>query len=127
MSGVGFSEIIILALIGLIVLGPKRLPQVANQIGSWVGQARRMTRVMKRQLEEELDLETHLNAPPGHIPRDDDGYSPLHDSPTQSVAGGAGQFPVDRIAEEHDMIDPDCESQQSEEDSDEASRDERDA
>ena len=57
MSGVGFSELIILFLIGLIVLGPERLPRVANQMGSWLGQARRMTRVMKRQLEEELDLE----------------------------------------------------------------------
>lgn len=57
MSGIGFSELIILFLIGLIVLGPERLPRVANQMGSWLGQARRMTRVMKRQLEEELDLE----------------------------------------------------------------------
>jgi len=57
MSGVGFSELIILFLIGLIVLGPERLPRVANQMGSWLGQARRMTRVMKRQLEEEIDLE----------------------------------------------------------------------
>ena len=57
MSGIGFQELIILFLIGLIVLGPERLPRVANQLGSWLGQARRMTRVMKRQLEEELDLE----------------------------------------------------------------------
>ena len=57
MSGIGFSELIILFLIGLIVLGPERLPRVANQLGNWIGQARRMTRVMKRQLEDELDLE----------------------------------------------------------------------
>jgi len=65
MSGVGFSELIILFLIGLIVLGPERLPRVANQLGNWIGQARRMTRVMKRQLEDELDLEnTHDIRPP---------------------------------------------------------------
>ena len=52
MSGIGFWELIILFLIGLIVLGPKRLPQVANQLGEWIGQAKRMTRVMRRQLEE---------------------------------------------------------------------------
>ena len=51
MSGIGSSELIILLLIGLIVLGPTRLPQIANQLGSWIGQARRMTRAMKRQLE----------------------------------------------------------------------------
>jgi len=66
MFGVSGGELIILLLIGLVVLGPERLPRVANQIGGWLGQARRMTRVMKRQLEEELDLnETFkINPPP---------------------------------------------------------------
>lgn len=86
MSGIGFWEFIFLCMIGLIVLGPKRLPAVASQIGSWVGQARRMTRTLKRQLEEELNLDKELSvrpsiAPPVYKPpRDDDDYSPLHDS-----------------------------------------------
>ena len=62
MSGVGSSELIILLLIGLVVLGPKRLPQIANQLGSWIGQARRMTRAMKRQLEDELNVDENFNA-----------------------------------------------------------------
>ena len=60
MFGIGGQELVLLMLIGLIVLGPERLPRIANQIGGWLGQARRMTRVMKRQLEEELDF----NQPP---------------------------------------------------------------
>jgi Sec-independent protein translocase protein TatA len=36
MSGIGFWELIILFLIGLIVLGPERLPRVAGQLGSRV-------------------------------------------------------------------------------------------
>ena len=84
MSGIGFWELIILFLIGLIVLGPERLPRVANQLGSWLGQARRMTRVMKRQLEDELDLDKNLgiNPPPPTKPRndEDDAYSPAHDA-----------------------------------------------
>ena len=95
MSGVGFFELVILFMIGLVVLGPKRLPQVANQLGTWVGQARRMTRAMKRQLEEELDVsedfkdlkklkddfvdDLTIGPAAAHIPRDDDSYSPLHD------------------------------------------------
>ncbi len=88
MSGIGFSEFLILCLIGLIVLGPKRLPQVASQIGNWVGQARRMTRVMKRQLEEELDFDKELNLKPTirQTPNDDDSYSPLHNQPPRTVA-----------------------------------------
>jgi sec-independent protein translocase protein TatB len=85
MSGIGFSELIILFLIGLIVLGPERLPRVANQLGTWLGQARRMTRVMKRQLEEEIDFDLegkspNIKPPPAQpAPHDDDSYSPLHD------------------------------------------------
>ena len=92
MSGVGFWEILFLFMIGLVVLGPKRLPQVASQLGTWIGQARRMTRVMKRQLEEELDFDKELNIRPNinpakhPPPRDDDGYSPLHQQPAKVAA-----------------------------------------
>jgi Tat protein translocase TatB subunit len=83
MSGIGFWELIILFLIGLIVLGPERLPRVANQLGNWLGQARRMTRVMKRQLEEELDLNSQfkIRPPPPATPanEEDDAFSPAHD------------------------------------------------
>jgi len=64
MFGIGFQELVLLSLVGLVVLGPERLPRVANQIGGWLGQARRMTRVMKRQLEDELDFEKDLNIKP---------------------------------------------------------------
>ena len=88
MSGIGFSELLILFMIGLIVLGPERLPRVANQLGAWLGQARRMTRVMKRQLEEELDLDGNpLSIEPRTAeptPSDDDTYSPMHD-PTKAA------------------------------------------
>ncbi len=84
MSGIGFWELIILFLIGLIVLGPERLPRVANQLGNWLGQARRMTRVMKRQLEEELDLDSQfkIKPPPPVTPanEEDDAFSPAHDN-----------------------------------------------
>lgn len=94
MSSVGLSEWVLLALIGLIVLGPERLPGIANQLGSWIGQARRMTRVMKRQLEEEINLEkansikspatettpADLDQVAEHIPanENDDTFSPAH-------------------------------------------------
>jgi len=65
MFGIGGQELILLMLIGLIVLGPEKLPRIASQIGNWLGQARRMTRVMKRQLEEELDFnDTTIIKPP---------------------------------------------------------------
>ena len=97
MSGIGFWELIILFLIGLIVLGPERLPRVANQLGSWLGQARRMTRVMKRQLEDELDLDKNLgiNPPPPTKPRndEDDAYSPAHDADSAGTGVGDDEAP----------------------------------
>jgi len=88
MSGPSFAEFLILCMIGLIVLGPKRLPQVASQIGTWVGKARRITRQLKRQLEEELDVEKNFGFDPKqmHIPLEDDTYSPVHDADDESPA-----------------------------------------
>lgn len=86
MSGIGFWELILLFLIGLIVLGPERLPRVANQLGSWLGQARRMTRVMRRQLEEELDLERQLHPDPPAAVKPKNAN---HDTPSPPrIAGG---------------------------------------
>jgi sec-independent protein translocase protein TatB len=95
MSGVGFSELLILALIGLIVLGPEKLPRVASQIGNWVGQARRMTRVMRRQLEDELDFDEDLkpkSKPGGGTPRDDDTYSPAHIAESNALSDVADEL-----------------------------------
>jgi len=91
MSGIGGSEFLLLCLIGLLVLGPERLPRVASQIGSWLGQARRMTRAMKRQLEEELDVEKNIGINPNELltPREDDTYSPLHDERDNKEETGA--------------------------------------
>jgi len=57
MSGFSSPEFLLIVVLALVVLGPKRLPEIANKIGGWVGQARRMTRIMKRQLEEELNVD----------------------------------------------------------------------
>ena len=98
MSGIGGSEFILLCLIGLLILGPERLPRVARQLGSWVGKARQMTRTLQRQLEEELDVEKNLGFDPEELkgldprqmmtPREDDTYSPLHDEKDESKPSG---------------------------------------
>ena len=86
MSGIGGSEFLLLCVIGLLILGPERLPRVARQIGGWIGKARQMTRAMQRQLQEEIDVEKNLGINPKDFhpdalltPHEDDTYSPLHD------------------------------------------------
>jgi sec-independent protein translocase protein TatB len=56
MFDVGFSELVLLFVIGLLVLGPQKLPKVAAEIGKWVGRARRTATQLRRQLEREIEL-----------------------------------------------------------------------
>ena len=144
MFGIGGQELVLLMLIGLIVLGPERLPRIANQMGSWLGQARRMTRVMIDELEEELDINKPptIKPPPVSrepsfkptantsedsteeieetLPRDDDDYSPAHGEDD----AGTGVGDDDDFTEE-DVIASDAERDAVEEaaaaDSDEVS------
>ena len=64
MFDIGFWELIILFGLGLIILGPERLPKVAMQVGNWAGQARRMARTLTTQMREELDLNKPYTPPP---------------------------------------------------------------
>ncbi len=54
MFDVGFSELLLLAIIGLLVLGPERLPRVARTVGQWAGRARSYVRQMSTELEREV-------------------------------------------------------------------------
>ena len=49
------SAEIALSGLGLVILGPERLPRVAAQVGRWVGKARRTAIHLRRQLERELE------------------------------------------------------------------------
>lgn len=49
-------EFVLLFVIGLIVLGPERMAQVARKLGQFFGYARRMSRNLQTQLEDELEL-----------------------------------------------------------------------
>lgn len=56
MFDVGFSELALIAIVALVVLGPERLPEAARALGKWVGRARRMMRQMSEELEREVDV-----------------------------------------------------------------------
>jgi sec-independent protein translocase protein TatB len=66
MFEVGFTELLLIFAIALIVLGPEKLPKLAQQVGRWVGRARAMARQFRDQLDEEAhNLETKMNIDPG--------------------------------------------------------------
>lgn len=49
MFGVSFGEIVLVAVVALVVVGPRRLPQILGTMGQWVGRLRRMVTEMRRQ------------------------------------------------------------------------------
>jgi sec-independent protein translocase protein TatB len=60
MFEVGFQEIVLIALLALIVLGPEKLPKLAAQLGRWTGRARSMARNLRQQLEQEVSYDDLL-------------------------------------------------------------------
>lgn len=62
MFDVGFAELFLLALIGLIVLGPERLPAVARTVGGFMRKARASWTSLRNTIESEL-AEADITAP----------------------------------------------------------------
>ena len=54
MFDVGFSELVLIALLALIVLGPKRLPEVARTAGRWMAKIRRFVSDVKQDIDREM-------------------------------------------------------------------------
>lgn len=54
MFDVGFSELLLLAVIALVVLGPEKLPHAARMTGAWVGRIRRMIVSVQADIENEV-------------------------------------------------------------------------
>jgi sec-independent protein translocase protein TatB len=57
MFEVGFSELGMVALVALLVIGPERLPKAARIAGFWLGKARNMIALVKEEISDELQAE----------------------------------------------------------------------
>lgn len=57
MFDVGFAELVLLSVVGLLVLGPERLPKVARTLGGLARKARSSWINLKRSIEEEINAE----------------------------------------------------------------------
>ena len=60
MFDIGYSELLIIAVVALIVIGPKDLPKVMRTVGQWVGRARGMARHFRSGIDtmmREAELE----------------------------------------------------------------------
>ncbi|MET0774945.1 MAG: Sec-independent protein translocase protein TatB [Pseudomonas mandelii] len=54
MFGISFSELLLVGLVALLVLGPERLPGAARTAGLWVGRLKRSFNAIKQEVEREI-------------------------------------------------------------------------
>ncbi|WP_275288727.1 Sec-independent protein translocase protein TatB [Halomonas elongata] len=57
MFDIGFLELLILGVVGLLVLGPERLPRAARTAGLWIGRVKRTVSDMQREINSQLEAE----------------------------------------------------------------------
>jgi sec-independent protein translocase protein TatB len=104
MFDIGYSELLLIAVVALVVIGPKDLPRVMRTVGQWVGRARGMARhfrsgidTMMREAELE-EMEKKWREENERILKDHPFANPLADPlahgapaepPAQSVAAPA--------------------------------------
>src|SRR5215467_1446179 len=57
MFDIGFSELLVIAVVALIVIGPERLPTVARTLGHLFGRMQRYVNDVKADISREMELE----------------------------------------------------------------------
>jgi sec-independent protein translocase protein TatB len=57
MFDVGFSELVLIAVVAMIVIGPERLPKVARTAGALLGRMQRYVNSVKSEVEREMQFE----------------------------------------------------------------------
>lgn len=57
MFDIGFTEMMLIAVVALVVLGPERLPKVAKQAGEWMGKLRRYVDDVKSDINRQMELD----------------------------------------------------------------------
>ena len=96
MFDIGWSELLVIAAVALIVIGPKELPGVLRSVGHWMGKIRRMATDFQSQFQEAMreaemaDLKKHaddLNQSVKSLTSDLDPYGIARD--VESATRGA--------------------------------------
>lgn len=57
MFDIGFSELIVIGVVALIVIGPERLPRVARTVGHLLGRAQRYVNDVKADINREMQID----------------------------------------------------------------------
>ncbi|MEK8088938.1 Sec-independent protein translocase protein TatB [Thermithiobacillus plumbiphilus] len=110
MFNIGFSEMMVIGIIALIVVGPDKLPELARTVGKWVGAARRIFADVRAEVDQQVmmdDIIKHNRAimemdaiPPEKKPEHDPAGKAQapEDGPVQDASTGADDLEAERPA-----------------------------
>jgi len=54
---IGFSEIVVCAIVALVVIGPERMPEAVRTIGLWIGRIKRSLRETRSEIERQIGVD----------------------------------------------------------------------
>jgi sec-independent protein translocase protein TatB len=98
MNRMGFSETIFLFFLALLIFGPKKLPEIARQVGNALNEFRRASDEFKAQLQSEisqLEMESQRQIlPPAEPPAGSVAKLPEPEKPTESTAAERSEMKV---------------------------------
>ena len=57
MFDIGFSEIIVCAVVALVVIGPERMPETVRTVGLWIGRLKRSLRETRVEIERQIGVD----------------------------------------------------------------------
>jgi sec-independent protein translocase protein TatB len=88
MFDIGFSEMVVLAVVALVVLGPERLPKVSRTAGQWMGKMRRYVDDVKSDINRQMELSELRNLKTQVT----DAAREIQSSVDATVSGAQAQF-----------------------------------
>lgn len=97
MFEVGFTEIVLILGLALLVLGPEKLPGLAQKVGQWTGRARAMARQLRTQLEHEVTLEELSRSKPMHTSNPSPPSSDTQAPDATATAESTPHTPIEEV------------------------------
>ena len=92
MFDIGFSELLLVGVLGLIILGPERLPKAARTVGLLIGRMRRTMSGIQQEIEQEVrnqEIREKLKDPMSTFMGDTQSDKKQPAQPTNTVASSA--------------------------------------
>lgn len=97
MFDIGFWELGLIAIVGLLVIGPERLPDVARTVGKWIGSARRLMNSVQTEINAEVSKADELK----RLLEEQSELKSVHEILETEISGEDDRKPVPRAKPEY--------------------------